>query len=135
MAQTSAAPAASAAPVGEDADRSGSADEYLGAGHPAGPVQRVHANCQRFGEHGSGQRESVWQHPYLVLPDDHVFGEAALGVGDAGRGPEVTAVATHVADPGEAFRAVSARGGRVDGHRGSGGQAPDGSYSIRPTTS
>ena len=38
---------------GEDADRSGSADEDLGAGDPAGPVQRVQPNCQRFGQHGS----------------------------------------------------------------------------------
>ncbi len=107
---------------GEDADRPGSADEYLGAGDPAGPVQRVQANCQRFGQHSPGQRESVRQHPDLVLPDDHVFGEAALGVGQAGRGPEVAGIATHVADPGEAFGAVSAGGGRVDGHRGSGGE-------------
>ena len=82
----------------------------------------MQANCQLFGQHGSGQRKSVWQHPDLVLADDHVFGEAALRVREAGRGPEVAGVATYVADPGEAFRAVSAGGGRVDGHRGSGGE-------------
>ena len=108
---------------GEDADRSGPADEYFGAGDPAGPVQRVQADCQRFGQHSPRQRESVGQRPDLVLPDDHVFGEPALGVGEAGRGPEVAGVATHVADPGEAFRAVSAGSGRVDCHRGSGGKS------------
>src|SRR4029077_18863393 len=39
-----------AGPGGEDADRSGSADEDLGAGDAAGSVQRVQANCQRFGQ-------------------------------------------------------------------------------------
>jgi hypothetical protein len=45
---------------GEDADRSGSADEDRDAGDPAGPVQRVQV---------------------LVLPNDHESGEAPLGVG------------------------------------------------------
>jgi hypothetical protein len=94
------------------ADGAGTGDQYVLAGHVAGPSYRVECDGERLRQRGPAEGESGGNRAQLLGGDDHLGREAALDVGRAGRAAEVAGVAAHVP------AAVGALGAHPAGRRG-----------------